>query len=553
MSDNDARGGAARVEVEKVELEQVEAGGFDWRLNRALRSDFEAMITDPDAFLAAADPRIIKTNPVRTVYFLRIGAHDYYVKRYDSDKPVELLKARFIESKASREWRIIKAGRDLGLPVPVPAVVGERWRGGRLEASYLATLAIPDTWPLVPYLEAFLMDDTAARHAFMRAVGAEVRRFHEAGFFHRDLHGGNLLVQRGADGVPVFHFIDHHRGSLCKRMGQRARRWNLAFMLHSTMQATDVADRRAAVEGYEAAGATPVFGDVAAVEAWVERRIGRFERRRLKSRTKRCIVRSSQFLNEPDGDGTLYVDRAFGMDDARAVLSAVRSGEGRLLKRTERTEVHEITAPGDRPVVAKTYLPRAYERFGRGRGLRAWRAAHGLRVRGVPSAQPLAFRAESNGGGVLITARAEGLRLDHHVIAAAERFGEGTAEFRVELERTGAAVAHLFATMHRRGAYHGDTKACNIFVAGEGVEARRLTVIDFDAVRFPDRPLEERRRVKNLAQLHAAIPTHVSRSERCRWFRRYATPEDWAARRRIFAAIAQACEVKIVVGREPIE
>ena len=115
------------------------------------------------------------------------------------------------------------------------------------------------------------------------------------------------------------------------------------------------------------------------------------------------------------------------------------------------------------------------------------------------------------------------------------------------------AVADLIRDLHHRGVYHGDLKACNLFVDRRPDDRVALTILDYDRVEFPDRPVPWRRRVKNLAQLHAAVTTHVSRSARCRWFRRYAADGEYRDRRRFYAGVQRECARKIVVGREPIE
>ncbi|MBN2490965.1 MAG: hypothetical protein JXQ29_08955 [Planctomycetes bacterium] len=541
---------------DRLAVDRVEAGGFVWRVNRALRGDLAAWMDDPAGGLEAAAPRVIKRNSVRTVYFLRMGARDYYVKRYAGGGFLERLKARWGETKAAREWRVMRAGCEAGLPVPVPGATGERWEGGRLVASYLATVAIADARDLVPHLEAYLRADRPARHAFLRRLGAAVRRLHEAGLFHRDLHSGNVLVQRGADGAPVLHFIDLHRGSVRRRLGRRARRWNLAFLLHSTSGVTDPDDRLEVLRGYAAAGGDGGgLGEVDAVARWVERRILRFERRRLRSRTRRCLVDSSQFKRLREPAGLLHVDRSFGAEAARAVLAAYREGAGVAeLKRTRRTRVAALDDPGGRPVVVKEYFARRLDRAGGGRGRAAWRAAHGLGVRGFPAARPLACFTPRRGGGFVVMERARGVRLDHHVIARAAALGEGSRAFRAELDRVGRAVADLVRRLHEQGVYHGDLKACNLFVALDGgAGAAALTLVDLDRVVFADRPLGRRRRIKNLAQLHAAVPTHVSRRARCRWFRRYASAAVYRERRRYYEGVRRACARKLVVDREPIE
>jgi tRNA A-37 threonylcarbamoyl transferase component Bud32 len=72
---------------------------------------------------------------------------------------------------------------------------------------------------------------------------------------------------------------------------------------------------------------------------------------------------------------------------------------------------------------------------------------------------------------------------------------------RAELAR---ALGSLVARLHRRGVYHADLKANNVLWR-PGAEPRLL---DYGAVQFSSR-VPRRRRVKNLAQLNAALPDLV--------------------------------------------
>jgi len=538
-----------------LHVDSVQAAGFHWRIHPAYRSDLEDLIQDPATFLDEAETRVIKHNNVRTVLYLRLGDHDYYVKRYARGDVRERLKARVFESKASREWRILQAGLEAGLPVPVAAAVAEKRRGGFVVGSYLATVALPNVLDLVPHLEAHLREDSTGRHAFLRALGRAVRRFHEAGLLHRDLHSGNVLVsQEGTPAQGRIHFIDLHRGRLRKRLGPGVRRWNLAFLLHSTTRVTEAADRAEVVRGYVEDGPGGL-GPMESVLAWIEGKIERLERRRLKSRSRRCRVKSSAFRVEAWEGGTLYREKDFGLEAAREAIRAHQAARdaGAVVKRTRRTILTEVENPAHGRLVVKEFFPRVLDRWTGGRGLRAWRAGNGLRVRALPAVRPRAFLRCRKGGGYLVMDRAPGERLDHHVIRLALEMGETSRAFASRIRDLGRAVADLFRDMHHRGVYHGDLKACNVHVDTRPDGTPALTLMDYDRVTFPDRPLDERRCIKNLAQLHASVTTHVGPKDRGRWFRYYADEKRWRDRRQWYGGIAAACSTKIVVDRDPIE
>lgn len=82
-----------------------------------------------------------------------------------------------------------------------------------------------------------------------------------------------------------------------------------------------------------------------------------------------------------------------------------------------------------------------------------------------------------------------------------------------------ARLANLFRSLHNAGIYHNDLKDANILVwAGEGEE--RFYLLDLEGVR-KGRCLSERRRIKNLVQLHRTLGAILTASERLFWLREY--------------------------------
>ncbi len=82
--------------------------------------------------------------------------------------------------------------------------------------------------------------------------------------------------------------------------------------------------------------------------------------------------------------------------------------------------------------------------------------------------------------------------------------GEFTKSTEFERDELARALGSLLARLHRRGIYHADLKTNNV-VWRPGEEPRLL---DYGRVRFGAR-VSRRRRVKNLAQLNAALPDLV--------------------------------------------
>jgi hypothetical protein len=88
--------------------------------------------------------------------------------------------------------------RDAGAPVPRPAFVVGRRAAGPVFTAAVATVEEAGTLDALAFLQAGPDRGRIARGA--RAAGRAVRRFHDAGGRHADLHVKNLLLREEAGG-----------------------------------------------------------------------------------------------------------------------------------------------------------------------------------------------------------------------------------------------------------------------------------------------------------------------------------------------------------------
>jgi hypothetical protein len=226
--------------------------------------------------------------------------------------------------------------------------------------------------------------------------------------------------------------------------------------------------------------------------------------RHWKSRTKRCLVESSGFT---------AFDGGFRRRDAdpEALRRAIRSPDGQTLKDDGRTRLYRHDG-----WIVKQHASSATARA-------AWVGAQGLAARRIDAARALAWSGTAlvmeDAGPTLI----DWVEADFPTAPPAER------------EEMADALADLLGALHRRGIYHADLKANN--VAWTPGRAPRL--LDYASVHF-GRSVPRRRRVKNLAQLNAALPDSVPAELRERALRCYGTQldpprEDPALRRDVIA------------------
>jgi 3-deoxy-D-manno-octulosonic acid kinase len=130
------------------------------------------------------------------------------------------------KSRSFREWRLLKYMRETGLPVPSP-VAARCVSNGVYYRADLITLRIGDVMTLADYL----FENDASDEIWM-AVGACIRRFHDASVYHADLNARNILVNPAAVGV---YLIDFDKAAI-RYIGDSWKAANLARLQRSLLK-----------------------------------------------------------------------------------------------------------------------------------------------------------------------------------------------------------------------------------------------------------------------------------------------------------------------------
>ncbi|HSK80621.1 MAG TPA: lipopolysaccharide kinase InaA family protein [Thermoanaerobaculia bacterium] len=161
------------------------------------------------------------------------GPVEVVVKQFRNRDFRDRLKRRWRGSKAARSWRVARALLAAGLETPEPVMLVEsqaesgpsfyvcRYLPGVTEARYLFRAANAGTeaaqFPGVDF------------PAFVEALGRTLRRLHDAGFWHRDMSGGNVLLRFGDDGRPEsLHLVDLNRTRIGKTVSVSERTRDLS-------------------------------------------------------------------------------------------------------------------------------------------------------------------------------------------------------------------------------------------------------------------------------------------------------------------------------------
>lgn len=134
-----------------------------------------------------------------------------FLKRYQPGyltagrKLLRLLCWPGAHDEALQEWRAIQNVRAVGLGTATPIAVGQMKAGGLVASSFLMTREIAGATEGHFYLEGLKV---TARRRFLLDVAKMARRFHAAGFVHKDFYLGHVLV---AGPEPGLFLIDLQR------------------------------------------------------------------------------------------------------------------------------------------------------------------------------------------------------------------------------------------------------------------------------------------------------------------------------------------------------
>lgn len=220
---------------------------YDARFSEELR---EALI---DSAFAAIDGTLathVRRSRHAETWFEHLGSEagpDVYFKVIDAARGRRALGLIFKGSRAAHVARISRRLRADGIGVPEILLLGAEQRGGR---EIVVTARVEGR--SIPRHLRFGGETLAAKRVVLRALGAEVARFHRAGYIHGDLTPYNIFIV-GVD-PPQFVFIDHDRTrhTILSRF-ERPRMRNLVQLGHIELKTISNTDRMRVWCGYSAA------------------------------------------------------------------------------------------------------------------------------------------------------------------------------------------------------------------------------------------------------------------------------------------------------------
>jgi len=210
-----------------------------------------------------------------------------YLKIFFPGPRASALKDRLRQSKARRALLASAALAGQSFRAPVTLAAGEKRSAGALQCAFLLTLPVPGV-----SLPEFLAQcygsrrsaAAARKHAALRQLARELRRFHDAGFVHGDLVPTNLFVARRDDDQLSFYFMDNDRTRRFPRsLPQSLWKRNLVQLNRMPMPGIYLQDRLRFLKAY--LGARADLPASVALARWLEHktRQRRWECERVES------------------------------------------------------------------------------------------------------------------------------------------------------------------------------------------------------------------------------------------------------------------------------
>ncbi len=186
---------------------------------------------DIDSLRSRSAPQSLAAGRSHAVFFKHQG-HALVLKHYQRGGGMaRLMGDKYIgwhcdRSRSFREWRLLRAMRQLELPVPTP-VAAHCSKHGMFYRADLITVQISNVTTLADHLMQCPGDQQT-----WTAVGRCLRRFHDADVYHADLNARNILLDPGTQDI---HLIDFDKGAF-RYFGESWKAANLSRLQRSLLK-----------------------------------------------------------------------------------------------------------------------------------------------------------------------------------------------------------------------------------------------------------------------------------------------------------------------------
>ncbi|MFQ5715245.1 MAG: lipopolysaccharide kinase InaA family protein [Candidatus Scalinduaceae bacterium] len=412
--------------------------------------------------------KIIKDTRVRSVILLKgsdvsdvrhgesaAGTTGMYIKLFKHKNCSDYVKYLFLPTRTRTEWKVANRLLSKGINTALPLAIAEKRSWSLLDSSMLITKAVSRSEPLMEFCQTTFNGILSGEKLFekkklLNNLAGFIRNIHEKGFFHKDLHAGNILIKFNSDYFsPVknysFYLMDLHHVKILKTLSKRKRLHNLAQIFNSLSSILTKSDKSAFVKSYginalsninnerlryqvddhpisppsrpakpfgraqggERGEVTKSNGMLLDIEQLLVEKIEvkslRIRNIHYKSRLKRCLKESSTFSKKRFTGMKMFFRKGYDTNSFPELIgehhnALANNDKNVIIKRDSKTVLTRFPFRngGIRSVVVKQFkitcglcLLKNIIRNSAGR--KAWVAGNGLSVYGFNSAKPLAL------------------------------------------------------------------------------------------------------------------------------------------------------------------
>jgi hypothetical protein len=163
---------------------------------------------------------------------------------------------------------------------------------------------------------------------------------------------------------------------------------------------------------------------------------------------------------------------------------------------------------------ASSFWLRMKEHFRRSKGFKSWRAANGMRARGLPSLRPLALVERKNWLGpresfLFMEVLADAQEMDRYILRGFEDLNKKRLFIKT--------FAHWLDGLHKMRLSHKDMKTCNILVSENG-KTWTFRLLDFEDI-LMEGDVNRKKLFRTLLQLNTSTPRVMTQVDRYRFFK----------------------------------
>jgi tRNA A-37 threonylcarbamoyl transferase component Bud32 len=384
---------------------------------------------------------------------------------------------------ACKEGRIALELARRGILVPEVLGFGSDRYCGLLRRDLLVTKEVPNGKPLSDFIKKEYANlSFESKNNIIRVFATFIKQLHDVGTFHKDLHLGNILIQRTEE-KDSFVLLDLYKVRLKRgRLSRKERAENLGVLLSIFWTLCSVVQRFRFLKCY---GIQWQQVEERNHLAAIKKSALKINRKIWNKRSRLCLSTNTRFINERSGTFKIHrvrrpdVERLLGflLPDPDRVLE-----QGILLKDGRTVKAAKIELDGQwyflKRYNCKGWHYQLKNAFRRSRAVRTWSVTWGFLLRSLPVPEPL----------ICLEERHFRLLRRSYILSECIENPQRLADVWVELDDSGkrrliTRLAMMFGRMHQFGGFHGDLKWNNILIQ-PGRDRERIILCDMDGGRI---------------------------------------------------------------------